>query len=482
MKHLKQAVVLIHGISEHRPTETLRSFVEAVLPDTLKDSQTRYRSKPDRMAESFELRCLQAPSHRGTHRPITDFYEYYWAHHMQESKYGSGLSWLGCLLVRPFWQIPKNLRPIYFVTYAGLLLALLILCWGIFDQTGQSILARLFALYEKKQFYVAVAVLVVQAIGSRFFLHYVANAARYLTPTPDNIEARNKIRAEGIQLLRSLHESGKYFRIVIVGHGIGSVIGYDILRHLWVDFRESYSPSFVKQPLAEQFDIVAYNLQRSTMPVASNVIEKFQQQQHVLWREHRAAGIPWLVTDFITLGSPLSNAALLMADTIQCFEKRKIEFEFPCCPPVLIQQTSPDKQRYKYDIHYQKKYRSLDQSDPINVLIPHHGAPFASTRWTNLFFPHRMGIFGDIVGGSLAESFGKGILDIPVYPSNDAFIYRTLYSHICYWKNGGTIPAERNNKEFEKDCLVALRSAMRLESLRSKEEWPKPTQLREQST
>ncbi|MDG4475797.1 hypothetical protein [Thiovibrio frasassiensis] len=467
MNRPKQAVVVIHGIGEQRPMETLRSFVEAVLPETLKSAQKKYRSKPDQMSESFELRCLQAPKDREAHRPITEFYEYYWAHHMRDSKYGSVFSWLGGLLLRRPWKIPRKLLPIYFVTYSGLLLAAAILIWGLFDQTSQSLMARFTVLYEKKQLYFALAVLVLQAIGSRFLLGYVADAARYLTPSPDNIDERNKIRAEGIKLLRALHKSEKYFRIIVVGHSLGSVIGYDMIRHLWMELRESHNPCPKKQPEALGFDGVAAQLQHGTPTVDSSEVEAFQQKQHELWREHREVGIPWLVTDFITVGSPLTHATLLMAEDPQSFEQRKIEFEFPCCPPASSEET-----------HYQKNYESPEYSHPVSVRIPNHGAPFASTRWTNLFFPYRMGILGDLIGGPLAGSFGRGIRDVPVRSGHGGFLRKTLYSHVCYWKP----PEEGAEKEEEhgpeSNSLTALQAAMRLESLRSKEVWPEPTPLR----
>ena len=40
------AVVIIHGIGEQRPMETLRSFVEAVLPDPPQGGE-KYFSRPD---------------------------------------------------------------------------------------------------------------------------------------------------------------------------------------------------------------------------------------------------------------------------------------------------------------------------------------------------------------------------------------------------------------------------------------------------
>jgi hypothetical protein len=463
MSRHKQAVVLIHGIGEQRPLETLRSFVDAILPETTPGSNIRYRSKPDRMSESFELRCLQVPSNRD--RPITDFYEYYWAHHMQNSKYISVIAWLYTLLARPIGQVPKNLYPFYFTTYVGVLAVAIILIWGLIGQTGQSLIQSFVSLYKTNQFYIAIFIAIAELVVSRFILGYIADAARYLTPSPSNIEARNKIRSEGIKLIRTLHKSNKYFRIIVIGHSLGSVIGYDILRHLWVDLRESHAPHLVKQPNAKNFDAMAADLLSTSVPIANDILEKFQQNQHELWREHRSAGIPWLVTDFITIGSPLTYASLLLANTPKEFEQRKEDFEFPCCPPISIQ-----------DSHYAKQYIPLDMQHPLCIRIPHHGALFASTRWTNLFFPCRYGIFGDFIGGSLANILGHGIRDVPVHPSRDGFLRKTIYSHVCYWESAGTTSAKHEKKQFE--SLKALQAAMRLESMRSREPWPEPTQLK----
>ncbi|QGY39029.1 hypothetical protein GM415_02380 [Pseudodesulfovibrio cashew] len=451
----KQAVVVIHGIGEQRPLETLRGFVDAILPEPEDSSDRKYRSKPDQMAESFELRCLQAPGSRT--RPITDFYEYYWAHHMRNSKLSGVVTWLCSLLIRPIGKVPKGLRPIYFVTYAGLLLAFAILLWGLIDQTGQSLPNRLISLYKTEQLYVSAGILIVQVLISRFMLGYVADAARYLTPSPDNIEERNKIRAEGIKLLRSLHDSGRYCRIIVVGHSLGSVIGYDILRHLWVEKRKPSPPKAIKQPVAKHFDDTVHPIQTATTPITRDEIETFQQEQHKLWREHRDAGIPWLVTDFITLGSPLAHSALLLAKTPAEFLERKQELEYPSCPPMPTEQT-----------HYLEHY-----TDPhLSLRIPHHGALFASTRWTNLFFPYHSLILGDVIGGALADSLGQGIKDIPVQPSRAGFLRKTLYSHVCYWEPADSEPTEHT--DMTSDSLEALRSTLRLESLRSKAPWPDP--------
>ena len=81
----RQAVVIIHGIGEQRPMDTLWGFVSGVW------SKRLAHSKPDRISPTLELRRLSVPSVSAEWRPgqpvSTDFYELYWAHLM------SGTSW-----------------------------------------------------------------------------------------------------------------------------------------------------------------------------------------------------------------------------------------------------------------------------------------------------------------------------------------------------------------------------------------------------
>ena len=109
----RQAVVLIHGIGEQRPMETLRAFVKALVEHDPTNEAPRgsslgeahensgaprahrslYYSKPDRLSGSYELRRLKLhrvkpgeikslPEGLNVNWPETDFYEYYWAHQM----------------------------------------------------------------------------------------------------------------------------------------------------------------------------------------------------------------------------------------------------------------------------------------------------------------------------------------------------------------------------------------------------------------
>jgi hypothetical protein len=441
-RRVRQAVVVIHGIGEQRPMDTLRGFVDAVLEENPKFS-VKYRNKPDAMNAEFETRCLQAPGDHKAGRPLTDFYEFYWAHHLQNSRYTQVLSWLTGLMRRPPKAIPPPLVPAYWLTWGLALLT--VLFWGGSLVAAGAGSSPFFEGLERNYLplFAGLLTFVGQWIGSRLILGYVADAARYLTPSPDNIEARNRIRGEGIKLLRSLHTEGKYNRIVVVGHSLGSVIGYDIIRNLWVDLRKPVIPYPQKQTELKGFRAEAAKLGKGETTPAQ--VEAFQQAQHRLWQEYRRVGIPWLITDFITLGSPLTHAQLLMADRPEDLTRRKNQFEYPCCPPCGGE-----------DLYYGQQYRLTSNGTSVlrKIFIPHHGTPFSCIRWTNIYFPYHDLIFGDLIGGPLSGVFGNGVRDMGVSPATERLLDRSLSSHTRYWHGG---PA-----------LETLRQVLRLDFLRGK--------------
>lgn len=446
-RRTRQAIVVIHGIGEQCPMNTLRNFVDAVLDNSSKGS--KYRSKPDAMNRTLEARCLQAPANHQSHRPLTDFYEYYWAHHMQGSKYTHVLSWLLNLIWRNPNIIPKAMKPAYCISWGLIIFTIALFGSGLFFAGAGSTSFFTGLKQQKLLFTGGLITLVIQWIGSYFILGYVADAARYLNPSPDNIEARNKIRSEGINLLHNLHTSGKYDRIVVVGHSLGSVIGYDIIRNLWVDLRKPTIPNIKKQYEIKRFEQEANKLEDGDVTKAK--IEAFQQCQHRLWQEFQVIGVPWLITDFVTLGSPLTHAQLLMADNPKDLEHKQTQYEYPCCPPST-------KEKIYYDQQYSHKVNASEITR--NLFIPHHGAPFSCIRWTNLYFPYHRLIFGDVIGGPLNGVFGKGIRDIAVTPSTENYLDCTLASHTCYWSN--------SNQVSDKNSLETLRKVLRLDFLHGK--------------
>ena len=188
MAKKRQAVVIIHGIGEQRPFETLKKFIAKVIVAQGRD----VRNKPDRMSLLFELRRLQLPKRRG--QPQTDFFEYYWAHHMRDTELRMLISWFRTLLWRRPSTVPEKLRSFYWLLWGMLGAAMTALVLGYIKLgIGTVLFLGLFYFIDRN----------ITRIG----FGTIDDAARYLNPTPDNIGQRNRIRKEGIELLDALHRS-----------------------------------------------------------------------------------------------------------------------------------------------------------------------------------------------------------------------------------------------------------------------------------
>jgi hypothetical protein len=390
----KQAVLLIHGIGNQQPMDTLRGFVDAVWKtDTdLHHKHARFGmwSKPDTISGSFELRRLTTSQNLAGVR--TDFFEFYWAHMMGGTKVAHVVDWAKVLLVRPPGNVPPPLRGAWWILVVTILLVVGFLVYGAIPSEHQPVHMSLWVS--------TVISAILSWISARVLIPIVGDAARYLNPSPDNIQRRNEIRTAGVELLKRLHAEGKYRRIVIVGHSLGSVIGYDILTHSWSQCHEKHdvttTPTTTKLTELEQAD-----------PEAS--IADFQTAQRHYLNELQAQGNPWLVTDFVTLGSPLTHAEILLATADRPLSQKQDDREFPTCPPTL------DGNSFAFD---RGKFQ-----------IPHHAAVFAPTRWTNLYFPARKLVKGDVIGGPLRNAFGLGIRDVPVQTTER----KGFLSHTLYW-------------------------------------------------
>ena len=83
---------------------------------------------------------------------------------------------------------------------------------------------------------------------------------------------------------------------------------------------------------------------------------------------------------------------------------------------------SPPKRNLEKKFAYGVNYKVQGQRRTLRVL--HHGAMFACTRWTNIYFP------GDFVAGALAPLFDHGIKDRLV---RDGWVSFTPASHTRYW-------------------------------------------------
>lgn len=241
---MKQAVVFIHGIGEQRPMDTARRFVEAVLPEP--KFGEKYWSQPDPLSEILELRRLSKVG-----RPKTHFYEYYWAYHVHGTKVGHLAKWLASLITRRKRDVPVHLRSLWRLSRVLVFTILVFVALGGSDYwipLGPG----------TPWWFVPAAFL---ALVQYFSISYLGDAARYLSPTPENISIRKKIRSEGLKLLRELHDKRQYDRIIIVGHSLGTVIGYDLISRLWQEYHSVHeNPRRMKQPFIKSISDIGEKL------------------------------------------------------------------------------------------------------------------------------------------------------------------------------------------------------------------------------
>ena len=106
---------------------------------------------------------------------------------------------------------------------------------------------------------------------------------------------------------------------------------------------------------------------------------------------------PWLITDFVTAGSPLSHAEFLLVRDSEGLRNLVRERLLPTCPPVLesYEMNHPDG-TVSYSVP-----SFMFTSGKNGKTFPHHAACFAAVRWTNIYdkppyysFPFRRPAFG----------------------------------------------------------------------------------------
>jgi hypothetical protein len=436
----RQAVVVIHGIGEQRPMDTMRGFVEAILDIDLAevvdaDRTPAYYSSPDKFSDGFELRRLSTRESR----PRTDFFEFYWAHRMPTATWSRIFEWLRLLLWRPRADVPAQFRILWWVSWATVSLVALALLASLVLFLAPGLRPSAWSgAGMAMPIGLSLPLLLVQGL----ILNYVGDAAVYLSASPRNIEARNAIRGAGVALLDRLHESGEYNRIVVVGHSLGSVIGYDMLTYAWQRCNTCHgSPEAPRRDALLAAERAARTLGAAVAPdgAARAVWETSSRR---LWLEQRSAGFPWLVTDFVTVGSPLAHADLLLADSRSDFQRKVAQRVLPISPPV------PERKGvFSYQINYQ-----LDSGARRTVSVLHDAALFAVTKWTNLYFPVSWLLHGDLIGGPVAVLFGPGVRDVPVRARK----WRGWLAHTHYWDR-----CVKNPNAVD-DSLVRLREALDL--------------------
>jgi hypothetical protein len=457
----KTAIVVVHGMGEQRPMDTLWGFVKGLWicdRDITGSHTSAVYPKPDPITGSFELRRIttrRVPLEDGVGKRA-DFFEFYWAHLMTGNTVKGVISWILGLFIRNPATVPRRLL---FPWIAGLLLlALVAACLALTakPEFAKSVLAWLHAPRMPWIFPAAAVVSALLSLVCTAWLAPVAgDAARYLSPVPDNVAARQAIREAGVDLLAKLHASGRYDRIVLVGHSLGTVVAYDILTFAWgriaaEDLFTAHAKGSAALKALQQLELAGGRLRHADPADVGARRANYRAAQRAYFAALSLArtqdGRPlWQVSDFVSCGSPLSSADVLLAHDADAFELRKSQREFPSCPPWL-EKDSPSAGRYRF---------SYPVNDPVRA--PHHAAVFAPTVWTNVYFPSFLIVFGDLISGPVAPLLGRGVLDVRVE------IGGPFFRHLDYWKD----PTSRPPRPW----LRAMRRAVNLKWLDDASLW-----------
>jgi hypothetical protein len=266
----KQAVIIIHGMGEQVPLETIGDFVDTVYTRdpafagaTVQTGGNLTSMVPDPVTGSAELRRITTHPRDGSKR--TDFYELYYADIMDDNPLDVVTSWVATLLLRSPFRLPARAQVIilWLVLWAlavivGVATAIMLVpeiapyIWLLvpaaeFIDTwrwvvglgavalGAGILAyRLITMESLKTLKLGMPlVLVVLGLAlalvpsaviddarvwagiitfgvswlfSTFVGPYFGDVVRFVRATPRTVERRRLVRERGLQLLRQLHD------------------------------------------------------------------------------------------------------------------------------------------------------------------------------------------------------------------------------------------------------------------------------------
>ncbi len=498
----KIAIVVIHGMGEQRPMHTLRGFIEtlwerdASLFEDL-DELPGYEksdtwSKPDRISGSAELRRITTarardPNKAGKKGIRADFFELHWADLTADTTWNDFLTWFRRLLWRnPFQcEIPRRLLPLWCFLWA--------ITIAIVLSSSVTALSKLDALKDTSVYvllqwrgwvWMTAGLLVVGTIVKGFLTSYFGDVGRYVSAAPRNIKVRLEARERGLKLLRKLHESNQYFRVIIVGHSLGSILAHDLVALAWEDAANELDLANNRELLAAVQDCESKGLAllavAGELPIPSNTpsrdargcqcsratparddcyrtaLQDYRMAQRTLWCElakvkiyNFQGGRPaWLISDLVTLGSPLTYADFLIA-------RNGCELRAMTRSREILRSPSI----YEVDKISRQATLRFSPSKNLPEIRMHHGAGLAPIRWSNI---HDVGggfwfLRGDVISGPVSKDFGPGVLDVKVAPRRSGWLgalFPRLFTHTLYWDIPGQV------KKDAPDHVEVLRNAV----------------------
>lgn len=498
----KVAVVVIHGMGEQRPMETLREFAETLwerdpslftgLSKPVDHANSEIWSKPDRVSGSAELRRITTARARdpsaatGTRGIRADFFELHWADLTADSTWDDFLLWFRRLLMRnPFGcEVPERVMLVWcllwIITLAIILsgLATAVVAFTppkgtpIADFMGWAGWAWLTALLGS------------MGAGVKGLLtSYFGDVARYVSASPRNIKVRQAARDRGLKLIRELHATEEYRRIVIVGHSLGSILAHDLVALAWAEqsnlIQVGPTDAMCKAIADCEAAGIALLATRSAPPIPApsvgrhdtgckcnvsgheatpayiQALASYRLAQRILFELLSKVGVgktgeekpAWLISDLVTLGSPLTHSSFLVAHNGCELQSMTRAREILRSPPVYEAKAGSTTPVFTFPVKGTDKLRM------------HHATALAPVRWTNLHDVTDPFLFlqGDMISGPLSMDYGPGVADIHVRPKRQGGLGEILprfFTHTLYW----TYPL--NHAGPAPDHVAVLRDAV----------------------
>ncbi len=430
-----QAVVVVHGMGEQRPMETIRRFVHAVwstdisLTEGLHGRRTNNPDGsgeinkswivPDLRTASHELRRITTPADINGRR--TDFYELYWADVTQGTTLQRLTAWMKGLLLRRWSEIPADAMKLYIAAWVAVVVLAgpTIVLWAIyvFDQDSLLWSAAVWTILAA----------IVAGLLTYFIVPYLGDVAAYVSAEPDTVVGRSEVRERGLALLKPLMEDPAYDRIVLVSHSLGSVVAYDLLQILWAEYGPNHRNARQEPAILDalrkvgKFSLPLASADRDAISFSEQQLADFRVAQWNLFSElaktPESGSKPWKISDFVTFGSPLTHAEFLISRNRAAFQRGLEERLFASCPPIS-----------------ERKTPTVLYADRYGRQHAHHAAVFAATRWTNVFDIGNLWSTGDPVSGSMRENFGPGVAEIRVRLRWKLLGFWTrIFTHTQYW-------------------------------------------------
>ena len=472
----KQAIVVLHGMGEQRPMDTIKGFVRAVwetdgaTTGNAPSDPAETWSRPDPRTGSLELRRIttrqSVPSATFPEGVRSDFFELYWADLSGGSTWSHVKAWIFGLLFRnPVTQVP---RRVLFAWCALWMITLVVMFLGVATALPARKDAAIGAfmvwdwwpflwLEHVPKWTLLLVTAGLGALTQAFIVPYFGRVVRYTRATPENIAARKNIRERGLALLRTLH-ARDYDRIIVVGHSLGSIVAYDLISYFWAErmAARTVEVGTGEHAALRELEKAIANSEKDT--------SAFLEAQRAFLGTVRRRDKPakegdedrrWLITDLVTLGSPLAHAEFLLARDRKDLAERHRSREYPTCPPL--------QERVETDAKAPAEAVGFDLAASSGRLMSfpvgsahwqlHHAAPFAAVRWTNVFDPSFLVLLGDVVSGPVSPAFGRGIVDVDLRALRKRQSWS--FTHTSYWR----LPGGRG----EDPChIVQLRRALDL--------------------